>query len=65
MSHSLLYTFSKFKKAVEEDRCTENKKIINALCLLFGAHIILNLSPPIAEGGFLIPNHVSSLLRLK
>lgn len=65
MSHALLYTFSSFKKAVEADTSPKNKKTITNLCLLFGVYYILNLSAPIAEGGFLLPNHITSLLRLK
>jgi hypothetical protein len=65
MSHALLYTFTHFKSAVENDKNTKNKSITNALCLLFGTHIILTLSGSIAEGGFLLSSHITSLIRLK
>jgi hypothetical protein len=65
MAHSLFYTFENFKNAVERDINPKNKEILTDLCLLFGAHTILNNSPAIVEGGFIQPAHLSSLMRLK
>lgn len=65
MAHSLFYTFENFKNAVERDSNPKNKEILTDLCLLFGAHTILNSSPAIVEGGFIQPAHLTSLLRLK
>lgn len=65
VSHALLYTFTNFKKAVELDKCDKNKSITQALCLLFGVHTVLYSSASIYEGGFVLPKHNTSLLRLK
>lgn len=64
-SHGFLYTFSKFKEAIQNDTNPSNKTILTALCLLFGAHGVLNFSGAVTEGGFLLPNHITSLMRLK
>lgn len=65
ISHSLLYTYSSLKAAIEQDKNTANKSIVYALCLLYGVHSVLNHANAIAEGGFLVPDHITSLLRLK
>jgi len=65
MGHGLLYTYSKFKEAVEADTNASNKATITALCKLFGSHIVLSNAGAIAEGGFIAPNHITSLIRLK
>lgn len=65
ISHALLYTYSRLKAAVEQNKNANNKAIVYALCLLFGVHSVLNHANAIAEGGFLVPDHITSLLRLK
>lgn len=65
MAHGLLYTFKKFKLAIENDKCATNKIILNRLCLLFGAHVVLNFGTTTAENGLLLPNHIQSLKILK
>lgn len=65
ISHSLLYTFSALKSVVDQNKNDKNKGIVYALCLLFGVHSVLSYANAIAEGGFLVPDHITSLLRLK
>lgn len=65
ISHSLLYTYSSLKAVVDQNKNDKNKAIVYALCLLFGVHSVLNHANAIAEGGFLVPDHITSLLRLK
>ena len=48
ISHSLLYTYSSLKTAVEQDTNAANKAIAHAICLLFGAHSILTHANVIA-----------------
>lgn len=63
--HGLLYIFSYFKKASEADKNVANKQVVKDLCMLFGVNTILKNSAPIIEGGFIIPEHLSGLARLK
>lgn len=55
MSHALFYTYDHFKKAVDSDTSKVNKKVVNNLCLLFGASVVLKNISPIIEGGFIRP----------
>jgi len=60
-----MYTYSYFKKSMENDKSVANHETSKNLCLLFGASSVLKNISPIIEGGFIKPEQISALSRLK
>jgi hypothetical protein len=65
MFHAIFYTFNCFKNAVEKDDSQINKEVIKNLCLLFGVSSLLKNSGPIIEGGFITPDQICAMMRVK
>ena len=63
--HSVCYTYNAFKAAVEVNRNRKNQTALHQLCQLFGINSIVSFSSVVVEGGFVLPEHISSLLALK
>lgn len=66
MMHSLLYYFDGFHQTIAKfNGCPDAKKLLEQICLLFGANALLGKALVLAESGLIVPEVLGSLERCR